>query len=76
MSVQAPRVDGAFVTYSASAKDTIDGATLTTCYPETGSLFAPGTTTVHCSSTDGSKNTSSGTFVVTVVPWFDPVEEP
>jgi hypothetical protein len=74
MTVQASRSDGETVTYSASAKDTVDGATLTTCFPASGSLFAPGTTTVHCSSTDGSKNTSSGTFVVTVVPWFDPVE--
>jgi hypothetical protein len=74
MSAQASRPDGAFVTYSASAKDIVDGATVTTCFPDSGSLFAPGTTTVHCSSTDGSKNTSSGTFVVTVVPLFDPVE--
>jgi HYR domain. len=76
MSVQAPRADGAFVTYSASGKDVLDGATLAICFPDSGSLFAPGTTTVHCSSTDNSKNASSGTFVVTVVPWFDPVEEP
>jgi hypothetical protein len=73
-TVQAPRPEGEYVTYSASAKDTIDGATLVTCFPESGSLFASGTTTVNCSSSDNARNTSTGTFVVTVLPWFDPVE--
>ncbi|HEV7428535.1 MAG TPA: HYR domain-containing protein [Thermoanaerobaculia bacterium] len=76
ISAQAPSADGAFVRYSASGKDAVDGETLATCYPESGSLFAAGTTTVHCSSTDSTRNTSNGTFIVTVTPWFDPVEQP
>jgi hypothetical protein len=76
MTAQAPSADGAFVRYSAYGKDAVDGETLATCFPESGSLFAAGTTTVHCSSTDNSRNTSNGTFIITVLPWFDPVEEP
>jgi hypothetical protein len=76
MSAQAPSADGAFVRYSAYGRDAVDGETLATCYPESGSLFPAGTTTVHCSSSDSTRNTSNGTFVITVLPWFDPVEEP
>jgi hypothetical protein len=76
MTAQAPSADGAFVTYSAYGKDGVDGETVATCYPESGTLFPAGTTTVHCSSSDSARNTSNGTFVVTVLPWFDPVEEP
>jgi len=66
--------EGAFVTYSASAKDTVEGETSVTCYPASGELFAPGTTTVHCSSSDKSRNESNGTFVVTVLPPIDDTE--
>jgi hypothetical protein len=76
MTEQAPSADGAFVGYSAYGKDAVDGETVATCYPESGSLFPAGTTTVHCSSSDSSRNLSNGTFVITVLPWFDPVEEP
>jgi hypothetical protein len=74
MTEQAPSADGAFVRYSAYGKDAVDGETVATCYPDSGSLFPAGTTTVHCSSSDSARNTSYGTFVVTVLPWFDPVE--
>jgi hypothetical protein len=74
MTAQAPSADGEYVRYSVYGKDAVDGETLATCYPDTGSLFPAGTTTVHCSSTDSSKNTSNGMFVITVLPWFDPVE--
>jgi HYR domain-containing protein len=74
MTEQAPSADGTFVRYSAYGRDTIDGETVATCYPESGSLFPAGTTTVHCSSSDSARNTSYGTFVVTVLSWFDPVE--
>jgi hypothetical protein len=76
MTTQAPSADGDFVRYSAYGKDVVDGETVATCYPASGSLFPAGTTTVHCSSSDSTRNTSNGTFVVTVVPWFDPVEQP
>jgi hypothetical protein len=74
MTEQAPSADGAFVRYSAYGKDAVDGETVATCYPDSGSLFPAGTTTVHCSSSDSARNTSYGTFVVTVLSWFDPVE--
>jgi hypothetical protein len=74
MTEQAPSADGAFVRYSAYGKDAVDGETVATCFPDSGSLFPAGATTVHCSSTDSAKNTSNGTFVINVLPWFDPVE--
>lgn len=74
VTAQAAIVDGAIVSYDASAKDTIDGATDVACYPASGSLFAPGQTTVNCSTSDKARNTSSGTFVVTVIPPVDDSE--
>jgi large repetitive protein len=71
---QALSPEGAKVTFSAYGKDAIDGETLAACFPASGDLFAPGTTTVHCASADASKNEATGTFEVTVIPWFDPVE--
>ena len=71
MIAQAPTLDGAIVSYDASAKDTVEGATDVVCYPASGSLFAPGQTTVNCSTSDKSRNTSSGTFVVTVISPID-----
>ena len=37
-----------------------------TCTPPSGSIFAPGATTVNCSATDSHGNTASGSFTVTV----------
>jgi HYR domain len=68
---QAPDPDGAVVSYSAAAKDSVDGETFVDCYPKSGSLFAPGVTTVHCSSIDKAENKATGSFDVTVLPWFD-----
>lgn len=71
VTAQAAILDGAIVNYDVSAKDTIDGATDVVCFPASGSLFAPGQTTVNCSTSDKSRNTSSGTFLVTVYPPVD-----
>ncbi|MCP4276949.1 MAG: HYR domain-containing protein, partial [Gammaproteobacteria bacterium] len=58
---------GATVTYSASASDTVDGNLPSDCLPASGSTFALGQpTTVNCSVTDSSNNTTSGSFTVTV----------
>lgn len=38
------------------------------CAPPSGSVFAPGTTTVTCTATDTSANTATCTFTVTVAP--------
>jgi hypothetical protein len=71
---QAPSSEGSRVSYSAWGRDGVDGETVANCYPASGSLFAPGKTTVHCSSADTSRNASSGTFVVTVLPYVEVTE--
>lgn len=71
-SVNASSSDGEYVRYSVSASDAVSGATAVSCYPASGSLFAPGQTTVNCSSKDAAGNTANGSFVVTVNPWVDP----
>jgi large repetitive protein len=58
---------GAAITYTATASDLVDNAPTVTCTPASGSEFKLGTTTVSCSATDASGNTSpAGTFKVTV----------
>lgn len=55
------------VTFSASALDQATNTPLTpTCVPASGSTFADGATTVTCTATNGSGQTATGTFVVTV----------
>lgn len=56
---------GAAATYSARATDNC-GAAPTTCAPGSGASFSLGTTPVTCSATDGSGNTASCGFTVTV----------
>jgi hypothetical protein len=57
---------GANVSYTTSATDIVDVTDPVTCSPASGSLFAIGTTTVNCSSTDLHGNTSTKSFTVTV----------
>jgi len=71
VSVQATSTDGEKVIYDAGAKDAVDGATEVLCFPASGSLFAPGDTMVTCTTSDKSRNESTASFVVTVVPLFD-----
>ena len=65
-SVVATTAAGAPVTWVATAADTVSGSTPVGCTPTSGSTFAPGTTTVTCSTTDAAGNTTSGSFTVTV----------
>lgn len=74
-SAQAPSPEGAYVRYSTSAKDAVDGETSVVCFPASGELFAPGQTVVSCSSSDKAKNVSTGSFTVDVLPWVDEVTE-
>lgn len=68
ITTPATGVAGAVVTYSSpTASDIVDGPVSVTCSPVSGSTFAPGTTTVHCTATDAAGNTSSVSFTVTVV---------
>ncbi|MBI1850588.1 MAG: HYR domain-containing protein [Planctomycetes bacterium] len=60
-------ISGAPVTYTVTANDACDPNPLIVCAPSSGSVFSFGTTTVNCSATDGSSNSSSCSFTVTVV---------
>jgi hypothetical protein len=64
---------GAVVTYTASATDVCDPSPTVTCSPASGSTFAIGTTTVNCTATDDSGNTSTCSFQVTVRDTTPPV---
>ena len=58
---------GANVPYSAvTAADTVDPDPSVACSPDSGAIFPLGHTTVHCTATDASGNTASGSFTVTV----------
>jgi hypothetical protein len=67
MTVDATSPSGAAVTFTVTATDLVDGTDPVTCTPTSGSTFAIGTTTVHCSTTDTHGNTASGSFSVTVL---------
>jgi len=61
------------VTFSASATDNCDSTALAvTCDPPPGTAFPKGTATVTCNATDGSGNTGSSSFTVTVIDAEDP----
>ncbi len=63
---------GAEVVYLTSATDLVDTDVAVQCSPASGATFAFGTTTVSCSATDDSSNSSTGTFDVTVVDSIPP----
>ena len=67
---------GATANYHASAYDIVDGHTAVSCTPPSGSFFAAGQTTVHCSATDSRNNTATGTFIVNVGPQPPPPPPP
>jgi alpha-tubulin suppressor-like RCC1 family protein len=66
ITVGADDSNGATVTYTATAIDSVDGALNPICTPSSGSLFAIGTTTVNCTVEDSNGNTDSGSFTVFV----------
>jgi hypothetical protein len=51
---------------AATAVDLVDGTVAVTCDHASGDMFALGATTVTCTSTDASGNTSTKSFTVTV----------
>ena len=53
------------VTFSVTATDNCDPAPVVTCSPPSGSGFPVGTTTVTCTATDASGNSSTASFTVT-----------
>ncbi|MBI3847427.1 MAG: HYR domain-containing protein, partial [Planctomycetes bacterium] len=58
---------GTIVEYVATATDLCDLSVSPTCVPESGSHFPLGQSTVNCSATDDSHNTSRCSFRVTIV---------
>lgn len=57
---------GAAVSYTVSAADDTDPAPTVACAPASGSSFPIGDTTVGCSASDSSGNTTTASFVVHV----------
>jgi len=64
--VEAIGPTGAPVTYSVSSSDSVSGSAAVACAPASGSSLPLGPTIVNCSATDGSGNTSRGSFTATV----------
>ncbi|MDW0300866.1 MAG: HYR domain-containing protein, partial [Nitrososphaeraceae archaeon] len=63
---QADELQGAKITYDANASDTVDGSTIATCDPPSGSMFPLGLNQVTCMATDKSGNTGQASFSVIV----------
>jgi uncharacterized repeat protein (TIGR03803 family) len=66
INTNATSLDGASVSYTATALDAVDGSVGVLCSPASGSTFLRGATPVSCSATDAHGNTSTGTFTVNV----------
>jgi hypothetical protein len=65
-TVKTRTAKGTRVSYSVSAADATDGPVPTTCLPKSGKVFRVGRTSVTCNSVDGSGNTATTRFVITV----------
>ena len=63
---KADNLQGAMITYKANASDTVDGNTITTCDPPSGSIFPLGLNQVKCTATDKSGNTAESSFSVII----------
>jgi HYR domain-containing protein len=72
-SVEATSPDGAAVTYTATASDSVSGDLSPSCAPQSGATFSIGSTTVECSATDAAGNKATGEFNVTVTDTTAPV---
>jgi hypothetical protein len=68
ITVVAPDSSGASVFYTVSAVDNLDNNPSLTCNPQSGSLFAIGTSTVACAASDSAGNTSTASFRIIVLP--------
>ena len=67
ITVEATSSAGAVATFAATAVDLVDASPTVLCVPSSGSTFPLGSTTVTCTATDASGNTSDAqTFTVTV----------
>jgi hypothetical protein len=59
-------VNGAPVSFVATAVDNLDGPLTPACTPASGSTFAKGASSVTCTAADTRGNTGTATFTVTV----------
>ncbi len=59
-------VNGASVSFSATANDLVDGAITVTANPASGSIFPIGKTTVNLTAQDDAGNEASAAFIITV----------
>jgi len=66
ITVECESFDGTPVTFQTSAVDACDANVSIVCDPESGSVFPVGKTTVVCTATDDSGNSSQCLFTVTV----------
>ncbi len=75
ITVDATSSLGATVTYTVSASDPDNPASLPTitCTPPSGSIFPLGITTVLCTASDASGNSTSGSFLVIIQDTTAPV---
>ena len=64
--VAGPGQSNAVVTYTATATDN-SGPVTVVCAPSSGTAFPVGVTTVTCTAIDGSGNSATGGFTVTVI---------
>jgi hypothetical protein len=67
ITTTATSPSGAVVSYTITASDNSGSASITCDHPS-GSTFAVGVTTVQCTATDPSENTTTTSFSVTVNP--------
>jgi hypothetical protein len=74
--VEATSAGGAVVNFTATALDAVDGPIAPSCAPASGATFPLGQMTVNCTATDLSKNSSSGSFTVTVQDTTPPTLSP
>ena len=65
ITVAATSPAGARVTFAATATDIADPHPTVSCLPASGTTFAFGNTTVHCTATDASSRSSTGSFSCT-----------
>lgn len=73
MTEEATGPTGAIVNFTATATDIVDGSVAAICVPASGLTFALGTTTVNCSATDSTSNSTNGSFNIHVVDTTAPV---
>jgi hypothetical protein len=63
---EATSANGRAISWTATATDAVSGNVNVQCSPASGSVFTIGTTTVHCSASDGAGNGANGSFTVTI----------